>query len=223
MSERSLTEVNGAESLNRKDRLLEAAIAEFSRSGLAGARIDSIARTAGVNKQLLYHYFGDKAQLEREVIAAVMHRSEEENAHYPESKSLKDRLAERLRRANTSPVAKLWGRLLAWEALEHGPDGTVHFEERRLRSRARNVEPVRQAQASGEIDEKFDPAMLALMLVAVEFMPRVLPNATYTLTGYKGDEPEFTERLIATMEALIARLGPQVQPAERTYSRSDTR
>ncbi|WP_024518542.1 TetR family transcriptional regulator [Bradyrhizobium sp. Tv2a-2] len=41
-------------------KLLVAARHEFAASGLAGARVDEIAARAGVNKQLVYHYFGDK-------------------------------------------------------------------------------------------------------------------------------------------------------------------
>ena len=37
--------------------------ARIRRSGLAGARVDEIAARAGVNKQLVYHYFGDKDAL----------------------------------------------------------------------------------------------------------------------------------------------------------------
>jgi TetR/AcrR family transcriptional regulator len=44
-------------------KLLVAARREFARSGLAGARVDEIAARAGVNKQLVYHYFGDKDAL----------------------------------------------------------------------------------------------------------------------------------------------------------------
>jgi TetR/AcrR family transcriptional regulator len=44
-------------------KLLVAARHEFARSGLAGARVDEIAARAGVNKQLVYHYFGDKDAL----------------------------------------------------------------------------------------------------------------------------------------------------------------
>ncbi len=43
--------------------ILEAAILEFAREGLAGARTDAIARAAGVNKALLYYYFRDKEAL----------------------------------------------------------------------------------------------------------------------------------------------------------------
>jgi TetR/AcrR family transcriptional regulator len=43
-----------------RTKLLAAARREFAEHGLAGARGDDIAARAGVNKQLVYHYFGDK-------------------------------------------------------------------------------------------------------------------------------------------------------------------
>nr|WP_300253642.1 TetR/AcrR family transcriptional regulator [Bradyrhizobium sp.] len=43
--------------------MLTAARREFARNGLAGARVDEISARAGVNKQLVYHYFGDKDAL----------------------------------------------------------------------------------------------------------------------------------------------------------------
>jgi len=46
-----------------RKKLLTAARREFADSGLAGARVDEIADRAGVNKQLVYHYFGDKDAL----------------------------------------------------------------------------------------------------------------------------------------------------------------
>jgi TetR/AcrR family transcriptional regulator len=46
-----------------RQKLLTAARREFARNGLAGARVDEIAERAGVNKQLVYHYFGDKDAL----------------------------------------------------------------------------------------------------------------------------------------------------------------
>lgn len=48
------------DAVNTRRKLLVAARQEFARSGLAGARVDVIAAKAGVNKQLVYHYFGDK-------------------------------------------------------------------------------------------------------------------------------------------------------------------
>jgi AcrR family transcriptional regulator len=43
--------------------ILTAATAEFTAKGLNGARVDDIARRAGINKRMIYHYFGDKAGL----------------------------------------------------------------------------------------------------------------------------------------------------------------
>jgi AcrR family transcriptional regulator len=43
-----------------KQRLLEAAIDEFAAHGIAGARVDRIAKAAEANKQLIYAYFGNK-------------------------------------------------------------------------------------------------------------------------------------------------------------------
>ena len=43
--------------------ILDAATAEFSSRGLGGARIDAIAKRAGTNKRMIYHYFGNKENL----------------------------------------------------------------------------------------------------------------------------------------------------------------
>src|SRR5882762_7101092 len=46
-----------------RERILEAAMAEFAAYGIAGARVDRIAKTAGCNKNLIYIYFTDKETL----------------------------------------------------------------------------------------------------------------------------------------------------------------
>jgi TetR/AcrR family transcriptional regulator len=61
-----------------RNKLLTAARREFAESGLAGARVDEIAARAGVNKQLVYHYFGDKDALYLAVLEWVY---EEIRAH----------------------------------------------------------------------------------------------------------------------------------------------
>ncbi|MEU6553360.1 TetR family transcriptional regulator [Streptomyces sp. NPDC046915] len=55
-----------------KARLLDAAFAEFAAYGIAGARVDRIAETAGANKRLIYVYFGNKEQLFDEVLRRAM-------------------------------------------------------------------------------------------------------------------------------------------------------
>src|ERR1700728_1346564 len=46
-----------------RERILQAAITEFSQKGLDGARVDEIARRSRANKRLIYHYFGNKEEL----------------------------------------------------------------------------------------------------------------------------------------------------------------
>ncbi len=46
-----------------RSRILDVALSEFAAHGLAGARTDRIANTAGVNKALLYYYFESKENL----------------------------------------------------------------------------------------------------------------------------------------------------------------
>lgn len=48
---------------DRALRISSAARDEFARRGFAGARVDQIARRAGVNKQLLFYYFHSKRGL----------------------------------------------------------------------------------------------------------------------------------------------------------------
>jgi AcrR family transcriptional regulator len=43
--------------------ILAAAMVEFSRKGLGGARVDAIALRAKANKRMIYHYFGSKEKL----------------------------------------------------------------------------------------------------------------------------------------------------------------
>jgi AcrR family transcriptional regulator len=52
-------------------RLLAAAKLEFARSGLAGARVDAIAKRAKINKRMIYHYFGSKEGLFTAVLEAA--------------------------------------------------------------------------------------------------------------------------------------------------------
>jgi TetR/AcrR family transcriptional regulator len=51
--------------------ILDAALEEFAEQGLAGARMDHIAKVAAVNKALLYYYFESKEQL----FIGVIHRA----------------------------------------------------------------------------------------------------------------------------------------------------
>lgn len=57
-----------------KERLLDAATAEFAAYGIAGARVDRVAAAAQVNKAQMYGWYGSKDGLFDAVFARHLHR-----------------------------------------------------------------------------------------------------------------------------------------------------
>lgn len=53
-------------------RILEAARQEFVAQGFAGARMQAIARSAGVNHALIHYYFGSKEKLYEESLREIL-------------------------------------------------------------------------------------------------------------------------------------------------------
>ncbi len=51
-----------------RPKILQAATKAFAEKGLAGARVDHIAREAGINKAMIYYHFSSKENLYQEVI-----------------------------------------------------------------------------------------------------------------------------------------------------------
>jgi TetR/AcrR family transcriptional regulator len=66
-----------------KRKLLNAARSEFAARGLAGARVNAIAARAGINKQLMYHYFGNKEDLYTQVLEQAYASFRERDTHLP--------------------------------------------------------------------------------------------------------------------------------------------
>ena len=68
-----------------RQKILTAAETEFSEIGLYGARVDSIAERAGVNKRMIYAHFGNKEQLYITVLTMVYNRMAQADEHLLES------------------------------------------------------------------------------------------------------------------------------------------
>lgn len=108
----------------RQSRLLilEAARDEFATRGFAGARTQRIAQRAGVNKQLLFYYFGSKRGLYDAVLdeakGALARPIEAAHTAAQGAQGIRARLAEILRAATCTPEI---GRLVAAGA--QLPDG----------------------------------------------------------------------------------------------------
>src|SRR3954467_106752 len=99
--------------LQSQQRILDAALTEFAAKGFAGARVDTIAKHARINKRMLYHYFGDKEGLFREVLRRKIAQRRAWNLAAPDDPM------------NSLPYwfdlacqDRNWVRLLEWEALQ---------------------------------------------------------------------------------------------------------
>jgi AcrR family transcriptional regulator len=73
-SSRSKPAIPKDEEEGTRDRILNVALQEFSRHGLSGARIDAIAAESGINKGMIYYYFGSKEDLYVAALEESYHR-----------------------------------------------------------------------------------------------------------------------------------------------------
>ncbi len=79
-----------------KQRILESAAHEFASKGFDGARVDEIARSAGVNKALIYYYYKNKEELltllfleTRDAVIALMKSGIMQNIDYTRPEQIK--------------------------------------------------------------------------------------------------------------------------------------
>jgi AcrR family transcriptional regulator len=61
-----------ARAVDRREAILSAALDEFSSRGFEAARLDDVARRAGVAKGTIYLYFRDKESLFQELVRAML-------------------------------------------------------------------------------------------------------------------------------------------------------
>jgi len=80
-------------SIAARDAILKAAEEEFAERGFGGARAQSIATRAGVNKALPFYHFGSKAELYDEVVKRALGRLGEFMADATVVTSPRERLA----------------------------------------------------------------------------------------------------------------------------------
>jgi TetR/AcrR family transcriptional regulator len=103
-----------------RELLLDAATAIFSEHGFAGARVDEIAERAGVNKALIYAYYGDKEGLYRAVLSSRLAIPSSSLALAADADP-RDALEEVIRRYFRLLLEdRAFARLLAWDLLAAG-------------------------------------------------------------------------------------------------------
>jgi AcrR family transcriptional regulator len=182
-----------------KARILRAATREFSAKGVAGARVDAIAARAKVNKRMLYHYFGSKSDLFREVLRREL--SERVNRSRERGGTRLERLVER---QATHARDRDWVRLLLWEGLDRTTATAADPERERWYREW--VEGLQADQDAGMIPADLDVAQLALTELALTMFPAAFPQLTRWITGRSVQDPQFVEDRQRFLAALGTRL-----------------
>jgi AcrR family transcriptional regulator len=188
IGQQTMQKTGGRNPQQTQQRILEAALEEFSAKGFAGARVDVIARRARINKRMLYHYFGDKEGLFREVLRRKIAERSAWLATAPEEPV--DRLPAWFQLACRD---REWIQLLEWEALQWGEKKVID-EERRQENVGKAVERVRQQQAKGLLDPSLDAGQLLLSMMALTAYPIAFPQLARLATGLSVSDEKFQKQ-----------------------------
>jgi TetR/AcrR family transcriptional regulator len=181
---------------------LSAALKEFAAKGFSGARVDVISRRAAINKRMLYHYFGNKEHLFREVVRRKM----AERQAWAENLSgdPAETLSFWFKAACKDPD---WVRLFEWEALR-GERQKVIDEKQRRAAMARGLERIRQRQARGLISPEFDPRHVMLTMRSLTMFPVAFPQLTRFIMGCSVTDPKFQRERAEFLSQFAAAFRP---------------
>ena len=191
-----------------KERILTAALKEFSARGFAGARVDMIASRAAINKRMLYHYFGNKEGLFRAVLRRKIAERQAWNAATPEQPAEYLPLLFELACKDAD-----WIRLLEWEALRGGEKPVIDEAERRAAA-ARGVERIRRRQASGHLSDQFDARHVLLAIIGLTMYPVAFPQLTRLITGRNVSDPIFQRERREFLRKFATVFSPQKSNTE---------
>ena len=163
--------------------------------GFAGARVDEIAKAAGANKRMIYHYFQSKDSL---YTATLDSRLANEG---PQSEPVN--VADALDDGFDPQVL----RLMTWEALTGGVDNIV-AEPNRTFTWQRLLTAVVRDQEAGALRTDLDPRQLTLALLAVRMFPRIFSQYSKMILAEDPLAPDFAVGLDGFFRVLLGALGP---------------
>ncbi|MFJ9346092.1 TetR family transcriptional regulator [Streptomyces sp. NPDC101237] len=175
-----------------RDRVIAAAKAEFAMHGIAGARVDRIAKAAKTSKERVYAYFDSKEDLYRHIsaqeLAAVAEAGRLDPADLPA-------YAGRIHDYFLQHPEHY--RLMRWGQLELGTGHTTPDDAVR-QSVAGKIEKLRHAQEAGQLDPAWDPVDVLVLVNQIAMawagQPDLLP----------ADEANHAAFLAARRTAVVA-------------------
>jgi AcrR family transcriptional regulator len=183
-----------------KERLLAAATDEFARHGVAGARVDRIAKGAEANKQLIYAYFDSKDGLFDAVLAKHCGALAEEVPFDPED--MPGYVGRLFDYALEHPEVY---RLVSWAALER-PAAIADFERD---SYGAKLKAISAAQKAGRVDASFAPGDVLALVMAIA---AAWFSASEAIRRYDSKDPMAPRRLAQFRRAAVESASRMLSP-----------
>ena len=178
-------------------RLKEAATAEFAEHGPHGTTMARIAERAGINKERLYKYFGDKQALFETVLTDELDKLAASVSPTPGGFTDIGEFAGRTFDYHAAHPELV--RLLLWESLAGGPTAdepnrTAHYQDKKGAYAA--------AQRAGVLADDIDADHLAFLVIALAAWWISAPQLAHMLTGADdGDTTEHARRRASVVRA----------------------
>ena len=168
-------------------RLQQAACTEFTAYGPDGTTMARIAVRAGINKERLYNYFGDKRRLFETVLIEELEKlALSLGANAPGLEDIGEYTGCIFDYHAEHPHLV---RLLLWEGLAEGP---AVNEAARMAHYQRTVAMFAEAQRDGTLNNDLDPAKLVFLLIGLAAWWFAVPQLARMVTGSDGSA--LTER-----------------------------
>ncbi|HWH84345.1 MAG TPA: HTH-type transcriptional regulator RutR [Burkholderiaceae bacterium] len=190
---------------NKREVVLSAALALFSRFGLHGTSVDQVAARAGVSKSNLLYYFANKEELYvsvlRDLLEVWLAPLREFSAGQDPQQAIADYIRRKLTVSRDSPEAS---RLFCLEMVQGAPllRGELDRELRDIVERKSAV--IRGWIAAGRL-AKVDPEHLIFMIWATTQHYADFAVQVQALTGKTLADPAFFEQTVANVQALVLR------------------
>lgn len=158
--------------------------------GVAGARIDRIAKEASVSKERLYAYFGDKQGLFDEVIHTSVRR-----VYLAVGIEGDDLVAYAGRLAEYFFTHPADVRLLSWMRLDEQCERAFTIDEAADRA-VEGAEVVLRAQKAGLVDPSWEPDDLLRLILAVATYWASATGPTVGVTRYREIVEDVVRRIV---------------------------
>jgi AcrR family transcriptional regulator len=169
-----------------------------------------IAARAGINKERLYSYYGDKFALWEVVLADELDRLAAAVAVTGDGL---DDIGEFAGVTYDYHAAHPeLGRLLQWEGLTRGPAADA---ERRSAHYREKVDRFARFQREGILDPALDPAYLVFALIALAAWWQTVPQLAEMITGFQGDDTDERARRRAFVVDAARRLAAPHRPTDQ--------